>query len=54
MTQPASARAVLSTQDFSLVRQVVLFYMKEHQGQQDLEKFSSLFHRLGSAARDQH
>ena len=49
MTQPASARAVLSTQDFHLVREAVLFYMKSHQGQPEVEKFSHLYHRLGSA-----
>lgn len=50
MTEPTRARAVLSTQDFKLVREAVLFYMKEHQGQPEAEKFSHLYHRLGSAA----
>jgi hypothetical protein len=50
MSEPARARAVLSTQDFKLVREAVLFYMKQHQGEPETEKFAHLYHRLGSAA----
>ena len=49
MNQPANARALLSTQDFRLVREAVLFYMNTHQDQPEMAKFSHLYHRLGSA-----
>lgn len=51
ISQPG-ARAVLSTDDFKLVRQAVLFYMQSHSDQPEVEKFSHLYHRLGSAVRD--
>ena len=49
MKEPQRARAVLSTQDFQLVREAVLFYMQAHQGK-EREKFTHLYHRLGSVA----
>jgi hypothetical protein len=50
MSEPARARAVFSTQDFQLVREALLFFMQAHQGTLEAEKFSHLYHRLGSAA----
>ena len=51
MSEPARARAVLSTEDFQLIREAVLFYLKAHEDQEGTVKFSNLYHRLGSAAR---
>ena len=51
MSEPARARPVFSTQDFDLLREAVLFYVKAHQGSIEAEKLSHLYHRLGSAAR---
>lgn len=48
-TEPARARAVLSNQDFALLREAVLFYLKEIQDDPKSVKFSALYHRLGSA-----
>jgi hypothetical protein len=49
-TGPSRARAVLSTEDFKLIREAVLFYLKEIQDKPESVKFSNLYHRLGSAA----
>lgn len=50
MSEPARARAVLSTEDFQLIREAVLFYLQSHQDEEGTAKFSNLYHRLGSAA----
>ena len=50
MTEPTRARAVLSTEDFKLIREAVLFYLKAHEDTPESVKFSHLYHRLGSAA----
>jgi hypothetical protein len=50
MSEPARARAVLSTEDFKLIREAVLFYLKAHEDAPESVKFSNLYHRLGSAA----
>ena len=50
MSQPAPARAVLSTEDFKLIREAVLFYLKAHEDKPESVKYSNLYHRLGSAA----
>jgi predicted Zn-dependent peptidase len=49
MTEPTRSRAVLSNEDFSLLREAVLFYLKAHEDQPESIKFSRLYHRLGSA-----
>jgi predicted Zn-dependent peptidase len=49
MPEPARARAVLSNEDFKLIREAVLFYLKAHEDQPDSVKYSNLYHRLGSA-----
>ncbi len=51
MTEPTRARAVLSTEDFKLIREAVRFYMVTNEDAPDSSKFSNLYHRLGSAAR---
>jgi hypothetical protein len=50
MAEPSRARAVLSTEDFKLIREAVLFYLKAHEDEPQSVKFSNLYHRLGSAA----
>jgi hypothetical protein len=50
MGEPARARAVLSNEDFKLLREAVLHYLKEIQDTPESVKFSNLYHRLGSAA----
>ncbi len=49
MPEPARARAVLSNEDFKLIREAVLFYLREHEDQPESIKYSNLYHRLGSA-----
>jgi hypothetical protein len=49
MPEPARSRAVLSTQDFELLREAVLHYLKVIEDKPESIKFSSLYHRLGSA-----
>ncbi len=50
MSEPAKARAVLSIQDFKLVREALLFCMTAHGDSPEAAKFSHLYHRLGSAS----
>ncbi len=50
-TEPARARAVLSSQDFKLLQEAVLFYMREHEDDPISSQYSNLYHRLGSAGR---
>ncbi len=49
--EPARARAVLSNQDFKLLQEAVLFYLKAHEDDPISSQYSNLYHRLGSAAR---
>lgn len=49
MSEPARARAVLSNEDFKLLREAVLHYLKEIEDKPESVKFSNLYHRLGSA-----
>jgi hypothetical protein len=48
--EPTRARAVLSTQDFKLLQQAVLFYLKAHEEDPGVAPFMHLYHRLGTAA----
>jgi hypothetical protein len=50
MPEPARARAVLSNEDFKLLREAVLHYLKSIEDTPESTKFSNLYHRLGSAA----
>lgn len=49
MSEPTRSRAVLSTADFELLREAVLFYLKAHEDDPKSVKFAQLYHRLGSA-----
>lgn len=51
MTEPARARAVLSSEDFKLLQEAVLFYLRAHEDVSASSKYTNLYHRLGSAAR---
>jgi hypothetical protein len=51
MTEPARSRAVLSNEDFKLLQDAVLFYLKAHEDDPISSKYSALYHRLGSAVR---
>jgi hypothetical protein len=49
MSEPARARAVLSTEDLTLLRQALVHYLEAIKDQPDSIKFARLYHRLGSA-----
>ena len=49
MSEPARARAVLSTEDLTLLRQALVHYLEAIKDQPESIKFSRLYHRLGSA-----
>ena len=50
-SEPARSRAVLSNEDFKLLQEAVLFYMRAHEDDPVSSKYSNLYHRLGSAVR---
>ncbi len=50
-TSPSPARAVFSTEDFSLLRTAVVAYLQQNQDAPDSVKFSNLYHRLGRMTR---
>lgn len=49
MSEPSRARAVLSSNDFALLREAVLHYLKVVEDTPKSIEFSALYHRLGSA-----
>ena len=49
MNEPARARAVLSTEDLTLLRQALVHYLEAIKDQPESIKFARLYHRLGSA-----
>jgi hypothetical protein len=51
MAEPVRTRAVLSNEDFKLLQDAVLFYLKAHEDDPISSKYSALYHRLGSAGR---
>ena len=51
MTEPQRARAVLSNEDFKLLKEAVRFYLQANEESPDFSKYSNLYHRLGSAYR---
>ena len=51
MGEPARSRAVLSTEDFKLLKEAVRFYLQNNEDSPDSSKYSNLYHRLGSATR---
>ncbi len=52
MSEPTRARAVLSTEDFKLIREAIVYYMKANEDDPKTSKFSHLYHRLGSVHRN--
>jgi hypothetical protein len=50
MSEPSRARAVLSNEDFGLLRQAVMHYLQVVQNTPESKKFARLYHRLGSAS----
>ncbi len=50
-SEPARSRAVLSNEDFKLLQEAVVFYMRAHEDDPISSKYSNLYHRLGSAIR---
>ena len=49
MSEPTRSRAVLSTEDFALLREAVLHYLEAVKDKPESVKFSRLYHRLGTA-----
>ena len=49
MGEPPRARAVLSTEDLTLLRQALVYYLEVIQDKPEFVKFARLYHRLGSA-----
>jgi hypothetical protein len=49
MTEPARSRAVLSTEDFKLIRKALENYLPTIDDGEESKKFARLYHRLGSA-----
>lgn len=49
MSEPQRARAVLSTEDLTLLRQAVAHYLEAIHDKPESVKFAQLYHRLGSA-----
>lgn len=47
MTEPARSRAVFSTEDFRLLREAVVAYIKANQDSPESVKYTNLYHRLG-------
>jgi hypothetical protein len=50
MGEPTRARAVLSNEDFKLLKEAVRFYLQQNEDSPDSSKYSNLYHRLSSAA----
>lgn len=50
-TEPSRARAVLSNEDFKLLQEAVIFYIKAHEDDPISSKYVNLHHRLSSAIR---
>lgn len=48
--EPARARPVFSTEDFSLLRTALLSHLQAVQDTPDSIKYSNLYHRLGRLA----
>lgn len=51
MAEPTRSRAVLSNEDFKLLKEAVRFYIQQHEDSPASNKYSNLYHRLGSAFR---
>ena len=51
MSEPARSRAVLSTEDFKLIRKALADYLPTVEDGEESKKFARLYLRLGSAAK---
>ncbi len=51
MAEPTRSRAVLSNEDFKLLKEAVRFYLQHNGDSPESAKYSNLYHRLGSAFR---
>jgi len=51
MSEPTRARAVLSNEDYKLLKEAVRVYLQAHEDAPDAAKYVNLYHRLGSAYR---
>ena len=49
MPEPTRSRAVLSNEDFKLLREAVAHYLTVIEDKPESKKFAQLYHRLGSA-----
>ncbi|MBK8373350.1 hypothetical protein [Sphingorhabdus sp.] len=49
--EPARSRAVLSTEDFKLIRKALEHYLPTIEDGEESKKFARLYHRLGTAAK---
>jgi hypothetical protein len=49
MTEPPRSRAVLSTEDFKLIRKALEAYLPTVADTEEGKKYARLYHRLGSA-----
>jgi hypothetical protein len=49
MTEPSRSRAVLSSEDFKLLRTALEHYLPTVADSEEGKKFARLYHRLGSA-----
>jgi hypothetical protein len=49
MSEPTRSRAVLSTEDFKLLKEAVRFYLQSNEDSPDSSKYSNLYHRLNSS-----
>jgi hypothetical protein len=47
MMEPARARPVFSSEDFKLLKEAVMHYIKVVQDEPISAKYSNLYHRLG-------
>lgn len=50
-SEPKRARAVLSNEDYKLLKEAVRQYLQNNEDAPDAAKYSNLYHRLGSAYR---
>jgi hypothetical protein len=49
MSEPSRSRAVLSNEDFKLIRKALEHYLPTVSEGEESKKFARLYHRLGSA-----
>ncbi|MCB2076398.1 MAG: hypothetical protein KDE55_01740 [Novosphingobium sp.] len=50
MTAPQRSSAVLSNEDFKLLKEAVRFWIQNNEESEETSKYANLYHRLGKAA----